>query len=437
MQYNIVENSSQASRDYTVCPGCDLLLERIAAASDHSAVCPRCGSRLYRARRDSVNKTLALSLTGLLLYVPANFTTLLTFDVLGTPSSTTLFASTLSMFAQGQFVVGTVVVLTGLVFPLLTLSLLFTVSLGLHLRRRIPCMPTMLRWYHHLTEWAMEDVYLIGVFVTIIKMSHMATIEANTGLYCFIALVLVTIASQSAIDFPLFWSRMEPDAPPPPPAPDVETAMEAGLMVCHTCRRIAAVGDEAGKVFCPRCGEQLHFRKPESVGRTWALVLTAVIFTFPANLLPIMEVEYMGVPDRSTIMDGIIYFFHEGSYGIGAIILTASILVPMFKILGLALILLSIHFRRQGWLRHKAMMFRFIQFIGRWSMLDIFVIALLCALVRFGYLSTVNVAPAAFYFTGVVLATMFSAINFDPRLLWDDAVTPVVREYNHATARSS
>ncbi len=428
-------NPSRASlAGFTVCPGCDLLLEHVRPTTDHTAVCPRCGSRLYRARRDSVSKALALSLTGLLLYLPANFVTLLTFDVLGTPSSTTIFASTLSMFGQHQFMVGSIVVLTGLVFPLLTLALLFAVSLGLALGWRRPWMPVMLRWYRHLTEWAMQDVYLIGVFVTIIKMSHMAAIEPGAGLYCFIGLVLVTIAAQTVIDYPLFWSRMEKDAPPPSPPPGAETAMEAGLMVCHTCRRIVAAADGEDAHHCPRCGGRLHFRTPDSLARTWALVITAAIFLFPANLLPIMEVEYMGVPDRNTIMDGIIYFFHEGSYGIGAIILTASILVPMFKILGLVLILLSIHLRRHGWLRHKSLMFRFIQFIGRWSMLDIFVIALLCALVRFDYLSTVNAAPAAFYFTGVVLATMFSAINFDPRLLWDAAATTAPQETTYATA---
>jgi len=148
-------------------------------------------------------------------------------------------------------------------------------------------------------------------------------------------------------------------------------------------------------------------------------VLTALVLSFPANLLPIMQVNFMGTTDLSTIMDGIIYFFREGSYGIGLVILTASILVPWFKIIGLILILLSIRFRWQSWLKHKDLLFRIIEFIGRWSMLDIFVIALLQVLVNFGSLTTISAAVAAPYFTGVVLSTMFAAITFDPRLLWD------------------
>jgi paraquat-inducible protein A len=197
----------------------------------------------------------------------------------------------------------------------------------------------------------------------------------------------------------------------------------SGFLLCHSCHKLlpAEYTTQTGHDRCPRCGHSLRPRKKNSIARTWALLLTACLLTVPANLLPIMEVESFGVPDRSTIMDGILYFFREGSYGIGLVIFIASVLVPLFKIIGLIIILLSIHFHWHSWLRHKAIMFRYIEFIGRWSMLDIFVITLLCALAQFGFLSSINAAPAAFYFTGVVLSTMFAALSFDPRLLWDAA----------------
>ncbi|MBW1645225.1 MAG: paraquat-inducible protein A [Deltaproteobacteria bacterium] len=197
------------------------------------------------------------------------------------------------------------------------------------------------------------------------------------------------------------------------------TAKDAGLGVCHDCHRLVPVPAEDAHVECPRCGAVVHLRKPNSIARTWALVLTALVLSFPANFLPIMQVDMLGSVDASTIMDGIIYFFHEGSYGIGIVILTASILVPCFKIIGLMLILLSIQFRWRSWLRHKALLFRIIEFIGRWSMLDIFVIALLQVLVNFGNLTAIRADAAVPYFAGVVLSTMFAAITFDARLLWD------------------
>jgi paraquat-inducible protein A len=415
-----------------LCGGCDLLMETVDPPPGHTLFCPRCGKRLHRWKSNSIEKTLAISLTGLLLYLPANFMPLLTFDVLGLHTSASLFDSTLSMFDQGQFFVGIMVVLCGFVFPLFLLSLFFSVSFGLYRGWRYRWMAEGLRFIHHLHEWAMPDVYLIGVFVTIVKMSHMAEINFNIGLFCFIGLVLMTIGCQGAMDRRLFWHLLDADAGKRVPVRDTNarTGAEAGLCLCHACEKILPVTDCPDH--CPRCGEHLHLRKTNAMARTWALVLTAIILTLPANLLPIMEVEYFGVPDRSTIMDGILYFFREGSYGIGLIILTASVLVPLFKILGLILILISIHLRWPGYRRHKAIMLRFIEFIGRWSMLDIFVIALLCALVQFGFISTISAAPAVFYFTGVVICTMFAALSFDARLLWDAHTTSTGNRNRHA-----
>lgn len=132
-----------------------------------------------------------------------------------------------------------------------------------------------------------------------------------------------------------------------------------------------------------------------------------------------MHVDFLGTTSDSTIMDGIIYFFHEKEYGIGLIIFIASVLVPLFKIIGMVIILLSITFKWKRGLRHKTSMFRFIEFIGRWSMLDIFVIALMSTLVSFGGLTSTMAAPATTYFCAVVVCTMSAALTFDTRLLWD------------------
>lgn len=429
----------------TVCPGCGLILEPITPQPHQVAVCPRCAQELHRYKHNAVQKALALSLTGLLLYLPANLLPLLTFSVLGIDIRSSIVQACLRLFRQQQYVMGITVALTTLIFPLLILSGLLLITLGLTRQWRTRWMPRFFRIYHHLTEWAMTDVFLVGVLITIVKMSHMAAVTLNPGFFCLIGLVLTTITAQTVIDRPLFWSLMERDeetlVPEGEPASAITAEPDAvdNVLLCHSCHKLlpAAYPTITGSHLCPRCGHSLHPRKENSITRTWALVLTACILTVPANLLPIMEVEQFGIPDRSTIMDGILFFFREGSYGIGLVILIASILVPLFKIIGLVIILLSIHFRWQSWLRHKAIMFRYIEFIGRWSMLDIFVITLLCSLAQFGFLSTINAAPAAFYFTGVVLATMFAALSFDPRLLWDTvAVAPNPHETHGKTHHS-
>jgi paraquat-inducible protein A len=419
---------------YTACPACDLLLERIPPPAGRTLLCPRCGKRLHKEKEHSIELVLALSLTGLLLYIPANFLPLMTMGILGLDKSSSLFGSVLALFTQGSLFVGTMVLFTALLFPLLTLGLLCTVATSIAFNRRSPLLLHLFRLYHHLTEWAMMDVYLIGILIAIIKLTATATLSFDVGLFCFIGMVLSAIGAQAYTDHRLFWRHLdlsEKGAVCLAPSFKGRTASEAGLVVCPTCHKLVERTplDHDQRRICPRCLGNLRLRKTNSLTRTWALVLTAVILTLPANLLPIMEVEYFGFPEQSTIMDGIIYFFQEGSYGIGLIIFTASILVPLFKIVGILLILLSIHFKWRSWLRHKAIMFGFIQFIGRWSMLDIFVIALLCALVQFGILSTINVAPAAFYFSGVVLTTMFSAISFDVRLLWDTEPSPTSTDH--------
>jgi paraquat-inducible protein A len=413
------ENDPPAPSAVTVCPDCSLILRPPALAPNQVAVCPRCSQQLRRYKHNPIQKGLALSLTGLLLYLPANLLPLMTFSVLGIDTHSSIVQACLHMFAAGQYFVGLTVALTALIFPLALLSSLLLTTLGLTRRQKGAGMTWLFRSYHHLSEWAMTDVFLVGVLITIIKMSHMAAVTLNPGFFCLIALVVTTVAAQTAIDPQYFWGLMERQAPDA--APQQAAAEPTAYLLCHDCHKLlpADYVQATGRDRCPRCGHTLHPRKQNSIARTWALLATAAILTLPANLLPIMEVDYFGVPDRSTIMDGIVYFFKEGSYGIGLVIFIASVLVPLFKIVGLVIILLSIHFRWRSWLRHKAIMFRYIEFIGRWSMLDIFVITLLCSLAQFGFLSTISAAPASLYFTGVVLSTMFAALSFDPRLLWD------------------
>ena len=192
-------------------------------------------------------------------------------------------------------------------------------------------------------------------------------------------------------------------------------------MACHDCGYLLDASEMPFDIAltCPRCNADTHYRKHQSIPTTWALVVTAAILFVPANILPIMRVDFLGSSEYSTIMDGILYFFHVKEYGIGLIIFMASILVPLFKIVGLSIILLSIKLKWKRGLRHKTAMFRFIEFVGRWSMLDIFVIALMATLVEFGNFTATFAAPAASYFAAVVVCTMFAAHTFDSRLLWD------------------
>lgn len=418
------------------CPDCDLLYHEVELKPGQKSRCSRCGTTLRVPIADSLNKTFALSLTGLLLYIPAITMPIMTISVVGLEGKGSVIESMSVMLKTGYPFVGTMVFLVGILFPLVKLALLFWVALFLKIDRIPQYLASIFRTYKHLSEWGMVEVYMLGILVSIIKMHSMGALDFNLGFFCFFALCLVTVASSVVVDDHAFWKRFdlqEEENEPPVTITDQSalTARQAGLMRCHDCGMLVTnVGAKEDEIVrCPRCRAEIHSRKPGSISTTWALVICSIILFLPANFLPIMRVDFLGTPDISTIMDGIIYFFHEGEYFVGGIIFVASVLVPLYKIVGMMIILLSIRYGWSGWLKHKTRMFHFVEFIGRWSFLDIFVIALLAAMIQFGMLTSIGASPAARYFTAVVITTMFAAIVFDPRILWDScANTPEIEE---------
>jgi len=425
--YNAIDYNTQ----FIACPDCDLLMHKIRPPDDGKSACPRCGRVLLQHCRDSVTRSLALALAGMCLYFPAVLMPLLTFQQLGLHETGNILQTIMKFLDRDYYFVAAAVFFSVVIFPLLKLSLLATVALCLRIGKYPPFLGRLFRIYNHLGEWVMVEVYLLGIVITVIKMLQTVEIDFNIGFFCFTGLVLITMASSLAVCRESFWNLIENkgksdslqvqrDTASTFPFAN-HTAAGNSLAVCSDCDRLSPVLESMpeGQQRCSRCGAVLHLRKPASLGRTWALIITAALFLYPANFLPIMRVEFFGIPSHSTILDGIILFFQDGSYIIGLIILTASILVPVFKIVGLAIVLLTIKFNRPRYLRQKTAMFRFIAFIGRWSMLDIFVIALLGFFVNFGFFSSIETAPAATYFCLMVVATMLAALTFDPRIMWD------------------
>ena len=197
-------------------------------------------------------------------------------------------------------------------------------------------------------------------------------------------------------------------------------AIDAGILICTECHELNRQDPDTDEQTCTRCGALVHARRPNSLMRTWALLITAAILYIPANLLPIMTVNSLGQGAPSTIMSGVIELVQHGMFPIAAVVFIASILVPTFKLVGIALLLFSVQRHQPLSARQRIIMYRFIEFIGRWSMLDIFVIAILVAVVNFGRLASVEANLGAAAFASVVILTMLAAVTFDPRLIWDN-----------------
>lgn len=200
----------------------------------------------------------------------------------------------------------------------------------------------------------------------------------------------------------------------------VASARSHSLANCHGCGRLSPLAGVHGGA-CRVCGAALHLRKPQSVQRTWSLVLSAAALYIPANLYPVMTIKTGGSGDPHTIIGGAVALFEGGSYASGFLVLFASVTVPLFKIVGIILMLLCIRKGSRWRLRDRTRVYRIIEIVGRWSMIDMFMVSILVALVNLGVLAVVEPGLGAIFFASVVVLTMIAASSFDPRIMWDSA----------------
>ncbi len=200
---------------------------------------------------------------------------------------------------------------------------------------------------------------------------------------------------------------------------------------CHVCCLVVALPPETagvtdqevhhGDVYfsCPRCAAEVHRRKPDSLSRTWAFLVAALICYIPANLYPIMTSTSLGTAQSDTILSGVIFLFSHGMWPLALIVFVASVVVPVIKIVTLIGLVLSVQWKSQWRPRRRAFLYRIVEAIGRWSMVDVYVVTILVALVHLGSLALVEAELGAFFFGAVVVLTILAAESFDPRLMWD------------------
>jgi paraquat-inducible protein A len=197
-------------------------------------------------------------------------------------------------------------------------------------------------------------------------------------------------------------------------------ARELGLLPCAQCGLLCrGVAADAG-LACPRCGAALHARKPNSVARTWAFLIASVILYIPANTLIVIRTsDLLGGNEGHTILGGVVELWNDGSWDLAVIVFVASIVVPILKMLALGLLAITVQ-RRSHWRRHqRARLYRMLETVGHWSMLDVYVVTLLVGLVRFRGVAEVLPGPGIAAFGMVVVLTMLSSLSLDPRLIWD------------------
>ncbi|MGH7068386.1 MAG: paraquat-inducible protein A [Acetobacteraceae bacterium] len=397
------------------CHGCGLQQFIPPLAPHTRARCVRCSTTLRRRRRNTIEHSLALASAALILLIITATTTLMRVEASGIVHLADLIAGPEELLRRGMPGLAAAVVFTSLLAPLAKLLGTIYVLALLHLPNPPRHTRRIFLLVRRLTPWSMVEVLLLGAFVAYVKLQALVTIAAGPALIALFALAFTMFWLDAELDPEQVWQAMAEKglfALPPQPSP--------GALACHACGLVSQP-PESIHPRCPRCGSALHRRKPDSIARTWALVIAAAVLYIPANYYPVLTVIQLGAGAPSTILGGVIELVDARQWPLAALVFLASLAIPLLKIIGLGAMLICTQFGALGWLRERTLLFAIIEFIGRWSMIDIFMESLLGALVQFGTLVTISPGIGAVSFCGVVFLTMFAAGTFDSRLMWDAA----------------
>jgi paraquat-inducible protein A len=380
------------------------------------AMCPRCASPLYRPQKGSLAHPLALHVTALVLFIIANSFPFITFKMEGREQTSTLITGVFEFAAQGLWFLAILVLAVTIVFPLgkilATLFVLLYVRSGGGESRAVGRIFKLVETLH---PWAMMEVFLLGVLVAYVKLTDFATLELGPALYAFAALILVMVAGEVAVVPRAIWGRLGAGII----GASAKASRDLRHSVCHSCGLIHFDVKPGLEPHCPRCGTHLHHRKPNSLTRCWALLATAAILYVPANVYPVMTVISFGQGEPDTILSGVKALVEADMWPLAAIVFFASITVPVLKLCGLSFLMWSVQTRSRWRPRDRTLLFRIVEAVGRWSMIDVFMISILIALVKLGNIATIEPGIGATSFAAVVILTMIASHNFDPRLIWD------------------
>ncbi len=407
------------------CPGCGLFQIVPAMAPGLRSNCTRCGTALRITRIDPLNRYLALTFAAMVLFVVVWMGMLMKVSAFGIVRETFLESGPRELVARGLWPIAIAVAFTTAYAPLGKFLATVYVLVGLKLRHPPPGIRDIFLLSRRLNTWCMLEVLLLGVFVAYTKLGDLVTIELGPAVYALGVLTVVWVWGEVAFDPQAVWEEIErrglTHAPMPAEPP---LAWKPGAMGCEGCGLVCVPAETEGH--CPRCGSWVHERKPNSVSRTWALVLAAIVLYIPANVYPVLTVIQLGAGSPSTIMGGVEELLDSHMYPLAALVFFASIMVPLFKLLGLGSMLAATQFGRPErgaslLIRERTVLYHIVAWIGRWSMVDIFMESLLGALVQFGRAVTIEPGVGALAFCAVVFITIFAAETFDPRLMWDAA----------------
>ncbi|WP_233857350.1 paraquat-inducible protein A [Paraburkholderia sp. HD33-4] len=416
------------------CHECDLLQREVPVPEGGGLRCRRCRAKLCRELPNSFDRALAFSLAAVVLFTISNVYPIVGLSVNGTVVETTLLGAVSVIYDEGKWPIAALVFVTTVLMPILQTVSMLWLLIPLKFDHAPWGGPAIFRLCQFCGPWGMTEVLILGLLVALVKLSAIAGVVVGPALWSFGILMFVLAAAGSAFDTRNLWSRVTTvqytgtgSSLDEASLQGAITAAQCGLARCHDCGLLVSAQDNPHAFHCPRCGATMHLRKPASLSRTWAFLIAAMVMYVPANMLPVMYTNSLFGTENDTILSGVVYLWTSGSWPLAIVVFVASIAVPMLKILALGYLTISTQMHSRWYPVERTRIYRMVEFVGRWSMLDIYVITMLVALVQFQALATIQAGNAAIAFGAVVVLTMFAAMAFDPRLIWDEVEHDHVR----------
>ncbi|MBP6120864.1 MULTISPECIES: membrane integrity-associated transporter subunit PqiA [Providencia] len=404
---------SHESHEHVLCTQCDMLVAVPELEQGSKATCPRCNTTLISKWRHPYKQPAAYAFSALAMLFIACLFPFVKMGAAGIENEISLFQIIEIISTTRYSGLALFFLFFSLVIPAFCMVTIILLGLQVHLPKRLKVWIT--RILFQMKTWCMAEIFLAGVLVSFVKLIAYGDIGVGLSFLPYCAFCMLQVRAFQCLDRHWLWNRIEA-------APQLNKKLKVGqtgisqdVRLCLVCTAILP----AEQSQCPRCFAYGSVRRKQSIQWTLALLMTSIMLYVPANLLPVMTTNTLGSDLQSTIMDGVILLWEDGSYPVALIIFIASIMVPSLKMIGIAWLCLDSKGYGNRDPHRMHFIYELVEYVGRWSMIDVFVITILAALVQMGQLMSIVPALGVIFFGVVVILTMFAAMTFDPRLTWD------------------
>ena len=394
-----------------LCKSCDLVVELPPYTKGYQCVCPNCGALLRPATIESEFNVAIVAISAFILAIICIFQPYMEISSMGVRSSLSLVSIFTILDYEWSGLLYVFLMVT-FISPLVVLMIIS--FLGIF--KDYKPSPFTVKIYSICHYFSMVDVFILGVLVSLIKLSSLAEVKFYSGFYISFLFSILLVWCCIRYRPERLWNRVM--------AYNIDAAQagvrgkEQQLKVCRFCGMPFHAESDEDK--CPRCGSKVHWRNHQWFQKSLCLLIAALILYLPSNLYPVMYTEFLFSETGANIIQGVIAMWDMQSYFVALVILLASIFIPIFKIIALGLILYTVKNNIKINSKRASKLYRIVLFIGRWSMIDVFVVIIMSSVVRMSGLLTISPGFAIVCFCAVVFITILAADEFDERLIWDN-----------------